>query len=85
MTGDVLVWVGRNARRMAVALVGSALLVLGLVLLALPGPGLLVIIAGLAVLGTEFAWAKRALSRTKANAVRAGKAAQRLRPSRSPR
>lgn len=33
-------------------------------MLALPGPGLLVIIVGLAVLATEFVWAERALDRT---------------------
>jgi uncharacterized protein (TIGR02611 family) len=33
--------------------------VLGLLLVPLPGPGWLVVFLGLAVLGTEFAWAKR--------------------------
>jgi UPF0716 family protein affecting phage T7 exclusion len=47
---DVSLWVGRSAKRIAVAVVGAALLVAGVAMLALPGPGFLVIIAGLAVL-----------------------------------
>ena len=37
-------------------------------LLVLPGPGLLVIIAGLAVLAREFVWAERALDKAKSRA-----------------
>ena len=33
-------------------------------MLALPGPGVLVIILGLVILATEFAWAERMLDRT---------------------
>ncbi len=72
---DVLRWVGRNTKRMAVAVVGAALVLAGLAMIFLPGPGLLVIIAGLFVLASEFAWAARALesarerARTAKNAV----------------
>src|SRR3974390_3736092 len=52
-------------RRVAVAVVGALLLGLGLLLLVLPGPGTLVIVAGLALLSTEFVWARRALDRMK--------------------
>lgn len=52
---------GRSARRIAVALVGTVLIVIGIALLVLPGPGLAVIVAGLAVLSTEFSWARRRL------------------------
>jgi uncharacterized protein (TIGR02611 family) len=45
--------------RMGVALFGGLLAVLGLLLVPLPGPGWLVVFLGLAVLGTEFHWAKR--------------------------
>ena len=41
-----------------------------------PGPGLLVIVAGLAVLATEFAWAKVALDKTKEKASQAGSVAK---------
>ena len=42
--------------------VGGALLVAGLAMLVLPGPGLLVLAAGMAVLAVEFPWARRMLS-----------------------
>ena len=45
--------------RAGVAVLGGALLLLGLALLVLPGPGMLVIPLGLGVLGLEFAWARR--------------------------
>ena len=47
--------------RIAILVVGSAVIAGGVLLLALPGPGWLVIFAGLAILGTEFAWAQRLL------------------------
>lgn len=46
--------------RIAVGTVGGVLAVGGLLLVPLPGPGWLIVFAGLAVLGTEFGWAKRA-------------------------
>ncbi len=52
----------RWAYRTAVAVVGTAVVALGVVLLPLPGPGWLIIFAGLAVLATEFAWAQRLLA-----------------------
>lgn len=45
--------------------VGTTLVVLGLIFLVLPGPGIPLIIAGLAILATEFAWAEIVLNRTK--------------------
>lgn len=74
---DVVLWVGRSAKRIAVAVVGAALLLAGVAMLALPGPGFLVIIAGLAVLATEFAWASAALSMAKRKAAQAGSAVKR--------
>ena len=47
------------------ATVGSTLLILGIVFLVLPGPGIPLILAGLAILATEFAWAEVVLNRTK--------------------
>lgn len=47
------------AYRVGVALLGGALTIGGLVLVPLPGPGWLVVFLGLAVLGTEFHWARR--------------------------
>jgi uncharacterized protein (TIGR02611 family) len=60
----------RGTRRIAVLVVGLALVVVGIALLVLPGPGLLVITAGLALLATEFDWARRLLARVRAHAKR---------------
>jgi len=65
-------WAGRSAKRIAVAVLGTVLVVGGVAMLALPGPGLLVVLAGLAVLANEFAWAKSALALTKRKAGQAG-------------
>lgn len=51
--------VGRNARKIAVLVVGVTVLLAGIALLALPGPGMIVIIVGLVILATEFEWAQR--------------------------
>jgi uncharacterized protein (TIGR02611 family) len=50
--------------RAAVVLAGFVILLVGLALIPLPGPGLLVVAVGLAVLALEFAWAERLLERT---------------------
>jgi uncharacterized protein (TIGR02611 family) len=47
--------------RIVVGVVGSAVVVLGFVLIPLPGPGWLIVFAGLAILATEFVWAERLL------------------------
>ncbi len=52
-------------RRILVASVGLVTLLVGVVLLVLPGPGLVVMLFGLAILATEFAWAKRSLHHVK--------------------
>jgi Putative transmembrane protein (PGPGW) len=46
--------VGRQTWRAAVAAVGGSVLVAGILMLVLPGPGLLTIGAGLALLAFEF-------------------------------
>ena len=68
---EVIVFVGRSSKRIAVTVVGGALVAAGLVMIVLPGPGILVIALGFAVLGTEYAWAAAALARTKRTAERA--------------
>ncbi|GAA1506176.1 hypothetical protein GCM10009677_43230 [Sphaerisporangium rubeum] len=52
---------GRLTLRIVVGVLGTALVVTGLVLVPLPGPGWLIVFAGLAVLATEFEWAHRLL------------------------
>jgi tellurite resistance protein TerC len=58
----------RSGRRAVIVLAGTSLLLGGLAMLVLPGPGLFVIIAGLAVLAREFVWAERALDKAKSRA-----------------
>ena len=48
-------------KRSVVAVVGGLLTLTGIALLVLPGPGFVLVAAGLAVLATQFAWAKRPL------------------------
>lgn len=77
---DVLRFVARSSKRIAVSVVGGAFVVLGLAMLVLPGPGILVVVIGFAILGTEYAWAAAALARTKRTAERAGQAVKRRMP-----
>lgn len=74
---DVVRFVARSTKRIAVTVVGGAFVVAGLAMLVLPGPGLIVVVIGFAILGTEYAWAAAALERTKKTAERAGKLARR--------
>jgi len=55
----------KTARRMVIAVVGSTVVLIGVVMIVLPGPAILVVPAGLAILATEFAWARRLLKRLK--------------------
>ena len=65
-------WVKNNWKRLphpirwvVATTVGFTLLVMGLIFMVLPGPGIPLVIAGLAILATEFAWAEIVLNRTK--------------------
>lgn len=60
-----------NAWRITVFTVGMAVLLAGVAMLILPGPGWAAIFVGFAILATEFAWARTALSRAKHTANRA--------------
>ena len=52
---------GALTYRIVITLLGVAIIVVGIILLPLPGPGWLIIFAGLGVLATEFEWASRLL------------------------
>jgi tellurite resistance protein TerC len=54
------------ARRIAVSLVGGTVLLIGMVMIITPGPALVFIPAGLAILSVEFAWARYWLGRVRA-------------------
>lgn len=55
----------RQARRLAILLIGGTVLLIGVALIFLPGPAVVVIPAGLAILGLEFSWARRFLGRVR--------------------
>jgi drug/metabolite transporter (DMT)-like permease len=58
-------------RRTVVTIVGVALVVVGVVLLVLPGPGLLLVLAGLIVLANEYPWAQRYVAPVRRQAITA--------------
>ncbi len=64
------------ARRIAVSIVGATILVLGIVMIVAPGPAIIVIPVGLAILGLEFAWARHWLKRLR-EGISAGNAKRR--------
>lgn len=63
-----------QAKRLVMIVVGFTVLAVGLVMVVTPGPAVLVIPIGLAILATEFVWARRLLDRMK-------KQVNRLRPN----
>jgi len=58
----------KAARRVVVAVVGGTVVLIGLAMTVLPGPAFIVIPVGLAILGLEFAWARRWLQRLRETA-----------------
>ena len=74
---EVVSFIARSSKRVAVSLVGGALVAAGIAMIPLPGPGILVVALGFAVLGTEYAWAATALERTKRTAEQVGHVARR--------
>lgn len=52
-------------RRGIVFVLGASIVLVGIVMLVTPGPAIIVIPAGLAVLATEFLWARRLLTHMK--------------------
>jgi len=57
-------------KKFFIALIGGTVLLLGVAMLALPGPGLLVIAGGIAILATEFIWARRAWRKARGTVAR---------------
>ena len=54
-----------QAKRFLTILFGFTLLILGIAMLALPGPGMLTIVLALGILAAEYVWARRLLDRLK--------------------
>ena len=75
---EVYEFIFRSTKRIVVFVVGVALFALGIALIPLPGPfSIPLMIAGLAVLATEYVWAEKALDTVKDRAKRASDAAKR--------
>ncbi len=76
--GGIVRFIWRSTKRAVVFVVGVALLVVGLIMFVTPGPGILFLVAGLAVLATEFAWAEHLLTKARKQAEKAGQASQKI-------
>lgn len=63
-----------QAKRLVVLIVGLSVLLVGLAMVVLPGPAFIVVPLGLAILATEFIWARRLLARLKREISNAGEA-----------
>jgi len=66
--------VRRELRALAATVAGFFLLIVGVLLLVLPGPGLLLVLAGLLLLSDRFAWARRITGPVRDRAVVAARA-----------
>jgi tellurite resistance protein TerC len=53
------------ARRIVIGVIGGTIVLGGVIMLVTPGPGVAIILLGLAILAIEFAWAKLWLSRVR--------------------
>lgn len=58
-------------KRSIITVVGLLIVLGGIALMVLPGPGILLVVVGLAVLATEYAWAQNLLGTAKEKAVKA--------------
>lgn len=54
-----------EARRVIKIVIGFSFLIVGVAMLVLPGPAVIVIPIGLAIIGTEFLWARKLLDTVK--------------------
>lgn len=65
----------RVARRIAIGVVGGTVLIVGILMIVLPGPAFVVIPVGLGILSLEFVWARIWLARAR---LKAGELARKL-------
>lgn len=52
-----------SVRKPLVSVLGALIIVAGIILMPLPGPGMLIVVLGVSVLASEFSWAKSAYER----------------------
>ena len=55
----LVVWLWIQGRRVVIFVIGSTVVLIGIAMIVLPGPAFIVIPLGLAILATEFLWAKK--------------------------
>jgi uncharacterized protein (TIGR02611 family) len=55
----------KTAKRIIVAIFGFTVLIIGIAMIVLPGPALIVVPLGLAILASEFLWARKLLKKLK--------------------
>jgi len=60
---DPVITTIQQAKRLIKIVVGFTVVLVGIIMLVTPGPGTVAIFFGLAILGTEFVWAKKLLKR----------------------
>jgi tellurite resistance protein TerC len=56
----------RMVKRLAIGIVGGSVLIVGILMIVLPGPAFVVIPLGLGILSLEFAWARSWLAKARA-------------------
>jgi uncharacterized protein (TIGR02611 family) len=59
----------RIARRIAIGVIGGSVLIVGILMIVLPGPAFVVIPVGLGILSLEFAWARTWLAKIRTRAA----------------
>jgi len=62
----------KTGKRIVIAVVGSSVLLLGIIMIVTPGPAFIVIPVGLAILAVEFVWARQWLKRLREMISRRG-------------
>lgn len=63
----------RHTKRVVITIMGITVVLAGIAMLVLPGPGWVAIIAGLAILATEYIWARRLLEKAREQAAKSAK------------
>lgn len=61
----MLIWTLKQARRLIVGVIGTTVVLAGVVMIFTPGPAVVVIPLGLGILATEFVWARTLLHKVK--------------------
>lgn len=55
----------QQAKKLVIVVIGFTILIVGIAMIVLPGPAIIVIPIGLAILATEFVWARNILKKVK--------------------